>query len=93
MDGAGFHQERSLIFPEAVIPFYLPPYSPELQPAERLWPLSNEAIANTHFTSLDTLETAQLARCNKLREQQEEVKKRCLFGWWPTIEKGQVKTK
>lgn len=25
---------------------FLAPYSPELQPAERLWPLTNEAVAN-----------------------------------------------
>jgi transposase len=24
---------------------FMPSYSPELQPAERLWPVSNEAIA------------------------------------------------
>jgi transposase len=25
---------------------FLPPYSPELQPAEHLWPLINEPLAN-----------------------------------------------
>ncbi len=32
---------------------FLPPYSPELQPAEHLWPLTDEGIANTLFAALD----------------------------------------
>jgi len=35
--------------PKGVHLFYLPPKSPELQPAERLWLLTNEAIANRSF--------------------------------------------
>lgn len=34
----------------------LPPYSPELQPAERLWPLVNEPLANQAFETLDEVE-------------------------------------
>ena len=34
---------------------FLPPYTPELQPAERLWPLANEAVANHSFHDLATL--------------------------------------
>ena len=35
------------------------PHSPELQPAERLWPLTNEPLANRHFADLDAMETLQ----------------------------------
>jgi hypothetical protein len=31
----------------------MPPYSPELQPAERLQPLTNAALANRHFRDVD----------------------------------------
>jgi hypothetical protein len=31
---------------------FLPPYFPELQPAERLWPLVDEAVANKRFDTL-----------------------------------------
>ena len=40
----------------------LPPYSPELQPAERLWPLVDEAVANRHFATLDVLDAAVARR-------------------------------
>ncbi len=29
----------------------LPPYSPELQPAEHLWPLTNAVLINQHFST------------------------------------------
>jgi hypothetical protein len=40
----------------------LPSHSPELQPAERLWPLSNEPLANRVWTWLDELEQVQTER-------------------------------
>jgi transposase len=46
--------------------FFLPAYSPELQPAERLWPLTNEPIANRCFESLDELEAVLFDRCRRL---------------------------
>ena len=45
---------------------FLPAYSPELQPAERLWPLTNEIIANQTPQSLDELEELLILRCQKL---------------------------
>jgi transposase len=32
---------------------FLPPYTPELQPAGHLWPLADETVANRPFASLD----------------------------------------
>jgi hypothetical protein len=37
MDGAGWHKAKKLMVPESVTILYLPPYSPELNPVERLW--------------------------------------------------------
>ena len=45
VDRATFHTTRRLKVPEGIQLVFLPPKSPELQPAERLWPLINEAIA------------------------------------------------
>jgi transposase len=46
---------------------FLPPYSLELQPAERLWPLMDEALANKHFHNLDELQEVQTQRCLALQ--------------------------
>ena len=43
LDRAGWHIFRQLTLPEGL---FLPAYSPELQPAERLCPLTNEVVAN-----------------------------------------------
>ncbi|MET0115747.1 MAG: IS630 family transposase, partial [Limnospira maxima] len=44
-------------------------HSPELQPAERLWPLVDEPIANRSFENLDQLEELLCARCRSLWKQ------------------------
>ena len=42
--------------PRGIHLVFLPSYSPELQPAEHLWPLVREAIANRRIETLDELE-------------------------------------
>ncbi len=37
MDQAGWHKSRGLRVPDNITILYLPPYSPELNPVERLW--------------------------------------------------------
>src|SRR6266446_7750619 len=42
LDQAGWHSSKELVVPEGIHLLFLPPHSPELQPCERLCPLSNE---------------------------------------------------
>ena len=37
LDNGRFHQAKSLKIPENIVLLFLPPYSPELNPIERLW--------------------------------------------------------
>ena len=60
---AGWHSTQRLRVPDHVHLLFLPPYSPELQPAEHLWPLTNTVLVNRHFATIDDLEDAQAARC------------------------------
>lgn len=83
LDGAGWHVARELAVPAHLHPVFLPPYSPELQPAERLWPLANEAVANRCFDDLSALSEALEPRCLALARQPELIRGRTLFGWWP----------
>jgi transposase len=46
LDNAGWHRSHELIVPENVTLLFLPPYSPELNPVERLW-----AYLKSHFFS------------------------------------------
>ncbi|SCC93009.1 transposase [Thiomonas sp. X19] len=59
MDQAGWHLAGELIVPANMRLIFLPPYSPELNPAEHLWDaLRAESFANTVFADLDAVERA-----------------------------------
>src|SRR3954449_8045663 len=48
LDNAGWHISGDLVVPKGIELAFLPSYTPELQPAEHLWPLPDEAVANKH---------------------------------------------
>jgi transposase len=83
LDRAGWHVSGKLQVPEHVHLLLLPPYSPELNPAEHLWVLSNTALVNEHFATLDDLEEAQMARCAVLQGRRDLVRSTSAFHWWP----------
>jgi hypothetical protein len=58
---------RGVEVPEGTELEFLPARSPELRPAERLWPLVNECVANRLLEDLDELE-ALVERCLALSE-------------------------
>ena len=85
LDRAGWHASPRLRVPEHLHLLFLPPYSPELQPAEHLWPLTDTVLANRHFVSLDELEDAQAARCLALQDRpgRDLIRSTAGFHWWP----------
>jgi transposase len=84
LDQAGWHDSAHVQVPQGLHLLFLPPYSPELQPCERLWPLSNEGIASRWFASLDALEEAQIQRCQILLQQRDIIHHHTCFHWWPS---------
>ena len=82
VDQAAFHTSEKVRVPEGVHLLFLPPNSPELQPAERLWPLSNEAVANRSFANLDELEAATMHRCRVLLKRRDLIRGLTNFYWW-----------
>jgi hypothetical protein len=44
-DNAGWHRSKKAKIPDGISVQFLPAYSPELQPAERLWTLVDEPLA------------------------------------------------
>jgi len=56
MDQAGWHKSKTLKIPENMSIIYLPPYSPELNPVERLWQwLKRHVCRNRYFESVKSL--------------------------------------
>ena len=84
LDRAGWKPTSvHLRVPEHVHLLFLPPYSPELQPAEHLWPLTNAALVNQHFASIEDLEDAQFAHCAALQARPDLIRSTTCFHWWP----------
>jgi hypothetical protein len=85
VDRAGWHSSRQLQVPPGVHVVWLPPDAPELQPTERLWPLTNEPLANRSFVDLAELEAVQAQRCLTLQAQPGRIRAVTLFHWWPLV--------
>jgi transposase len=83
LDQAGWHASVKLRVPEHVHLLFLPPYSPELQPAEHLWSLTNTVLTNRHFVDIEELEDAQARRCVALQQRRDLIRSATCFHWWP----------
>ena len=84
LDGAGWHRSARLEIPEGIELEILPPYSPELQPAERLWKLADEPIANRCFQTIEAIEDLLVERCQTLSTMmQHQIRKLTEYSWWP----------
>ena len=55
LNNGAFHKEKSLKIPENIYLVFLPPYSPELNPAEKMWAILKRNFTNQLFKSLDQI--------------------------------------
>lgn len=83
VDQAGWHISPKLVLPAGIDLVFLPAASPELQPAERLWMLVDEPVANQAFPDLDALETVLVDRCRTLEADPRRLKAHTHYHWWP----------
>ena len=74
------------MIPSGICVEYLPAYSPELQPAERLWSVTDEPLVNKSFDKIQDLETVLEERCQILSTTMTEpIKNLTNYYWWPQI--------
>jgi len=83
VDQAGWHRSANVRLPDGVHLAFLPAASPELQPAERVWALVDEPVANRSFAKLAALEAVLVERCRRLEADRDRVKTHTRFHWWP----------
>lgn len=83
LDRAGWHVSKDLVIPEGIHLVHLPASTPELQPAERLWPPLREAVANENFADLAALDARLSERCGQLSAQPEYLAACTNYHWWP----------
>lgn len=53
LDNGAFHKAKSLVIPSNIALLFLPPYSPELNPAENIWAIFKRAFTNVLCKNLD----------------------------------------
>jgi hypothetical protein len=83
LDNAGWHGQANLKVPDGIRLIHLPPYSPELQPAETLWSVVDEPIVNKHIATIEELDAKIANQCVALVEQPEQIQSRTNFGAKP----------
>lgn len=82
MDGAGWHKARALEVPGNMALFFLPPYSPQLNPVEHIWDSIRENdFRNEVFNSLEGVENQLLRALSGLEENPESVASMTGFPW------------
>ena len=81
LDGAGWHRSRSLVVPGNITLLELPPYSPELNPVERIWRYLRHWLANSVFASLaDIMDACEMA-WNRFANNHGLVRSLCAVAW------------
>ena len=79
LDNGAFHKAKSLVIPENIALIFLPPYSPELNPAENIWARLKRTFTNRLFKTLDELKEF----ISKVAQTLDEtiVKSTCSFNY------------
>ena len=84
LDRAGWHRSQGLVVPANITLLELPPYSPELNPVERIWHyLRSHWLANTVFISLaDVMDACEMA-WNRFATNHGLIRSLCAVAWAP----------
>jgi len=86
MDQAGWHIAGNLVLPPNMRVVFLPPYSPELNPAEHLWEaLREDCFANHVFNDLNAVERALTAGIVALESDTARTRSMAGFKWITSI--------
>lgn len=67
LDGAGWHSAQDLVVPDKITLVPLPPYSPELNPVERVWLyLKERFLSHRLLNDYEAIVTAACSAWNRL---------------------------
>jgi transposase len=77
LDNGAFHKAKALVIPENIVLLFLPPYSPELNPAENMWAILKRKFTNKLCKTLDDVSEFITDTTQKLTN--DGIKKTCGF--------------
>ena len=82
MDRAGWHRAKALKIPPNLSLIFLPPYSPELNPIERLWLyLKENSLTGRLYEALDQIIEDGCEAWNQVRAVPGLIKSICDYPW------------
>jgi len=82
MDKAGWHIAGDLVVPTNLTPVFLPPYSPELNPIERLWLyLKDSRLTHRVFPGTAHIIDACCEAWNDLLAETGRIRSLCSYPW------------
>ena len=82
LDSSGSHRSSEVSWPQDMHPLYLPPYSPELNPAEQIFRHLRKNLSNTIFTTLDELQNALIDELQQFWEHPTVLLQLTSYPWW-----------
>lgn len=86
MDQAGWHQANDLVIPDNITVLPLPPYSPELNPVERVWEyLKERYLSHRLLNDFDAIVDAACVAWNKLTGEAGRLTTLTWLPWEPKV--------
>jgi len=79
LDNGAFHKAKKLTIPDNIILIFLPPYAPELNPAEKIWAKFKRDFTNRLFHTLEDLDRYLCEISNSLTAK--EIVSICAFNY------------
>lgn len=81
LDNGAFHKGKALVIPKNIFLLFLPPYSPELNPAELVWLNMKRKTTNLIYKTMDELKVA-IDEIVKNMINEDFIKKLCGFSYF-----------
>ena len=82
LDNAPAHKKADLAIPNNIILLNLPPYSPQLNPAERWFMEFRRELANQLFDSIEAIHQALSDLLQQFSQDKERLQLLTNFPWW-----------
>lgn len=82
LEGAGTHRNKSLRWPENIEGWWLPAYSPELNPVERWFKALSDRLANRIFETVEGIDTALTETLRPYWEMPKKLARLTGYPWW-----------
>jgi transposase len=84
LDSAGWHRSNDLVIPASITLMPLPPYSPELNPVERVWEYLKERFLSHRL--LDDFDAIVDAACSAWNKMTAQAGRLTSMTWLPWIQ-------